>query len=194
MAHAKGRMSGRPRDHGLAALIIGLALGLAAGSAAAADSQVQRGKYLVTIASCNDCHTPGYFLGKPDMTRYLGGSDVGFAIPGLGVFVAPNLTPDKETGLGNWTKQQIVTAITTGKRPDGRILAPIMPWRAFSKLTKLDAQAIVTYLQSLPPVNHRVAGPFGSTEKVTTFVMTVLPADVYNELPKPPSEAPTGAH
>lgn len=157
-----------------------------AGSAAAADSQVQRGKYLVTIASCNDCHTPKYFLGKPDMTRYLGGSDVGFAIPALGVFVAPNLTPDKETGLGNWTKQQIVTAFTTGKLPDGRILAPIMPWRAFSKLTKSDAQAIAAYLQSLPPVKHQVAGPFGSTQKVNVFVMAVLPADVYNGLPKPP--------
>jgi mono/diheme cytochrome c family protein len=76
---------------------------------------------------CGDCHTPGYFLGKPDMARNLGGSDVGFAIPGLGVFVPPNLTPDKETGLGNRTAKQIVTAVTTGKTPDGRMLAPIMP-------------------------------------------------------------------
>jgi hypothetical protein len=44
---------------------------------------------------CNDCHTPGYFFGKPDMARFLGGSEVGFEIPGLGVFHGPNLTPDK---------------------------------------------------------------------------------------------------
>jgi len=53
-----------------------------------AHSAVARGKYLVTFGSCTDCHTPGSFFGKPDMTRFLGGSDVGFAIPGLGVFVA----------------------------------------------------------------------------------------------------------
>lgn len=58
--------------------------------AQAADPQVERGKYLVQLGGCFDCHTPGYFFGHPDMTKYLGGSDVGFAIPGLGVFVAPN--------------------------------------------------------------------------------------------------------
>lgn len=166
----------------------GLLAAVCATSAHAAESQVARGKYLVTIGSCNDCHTAGYFFGKPDMAHALGGSDVGFAIPGLGVFVAPNLTPDKETGLGKWTTQQIVTALTTGKLPDGRMLAPIMPYEAFSHLTKADARAIVAYLKSLPPVNHKVPGPFGPDEKVTVFVMSVQPADVYNNLPKPPSE------
>ena len=55
--------------------------------------QVARGKYLVGLMSCTDCHTPGHFLGKEDATKFLGGSDVGFGIPGLGVFVGPNLTP-----------------------------------------------------------------------------------------------------
>lgn len=67
---------------------------------AQAESQTDRGKYLVVLAGCNDCHTPGFFLGKPDMARYLGGSDVGFEIPGLGVFNGRNITPDKETGIG----------------------------------------------------------------------------------------------
>ena len=67
-----------------------------------AERQIERGKYLVTIMSCTDCHTPGYFLGKPDNARVLGGSDVGFKIP-PGVVHGPNLTNDKETGLGNWT-------------------------------------------------------------------------------------------
>jgi mono/diheme cytochrome c family protein len=159
--------------------------------AAAADSaQVARGKYLVTIGGCTDCHTPGNFLGHPDMKRYLGGSDVGFAIPGLGVFVGRNLTPDKETGLGGWKRAQIITAFTTGKRPDGRQLAPIMPYEAYSHLSKSDANAIAAFLQSLPPVNHAVAGPFGPSDKVTVFIMDVLPADVYNSLPPPPSGPP----
>jgi mono/diheme cytochrome c family protein len=67
---------------------------------AQAESQLDRGKYLVVVASCNDCHTPGFFLGKPDTAKYLGGSDVGFEIPGLGVFAGRNITPDKDTGIG----------------------------------------------------------------------------------------------
>jgi mono/diheme cytochrome c family protein len=123
-----------------------IALAMTAVSAGAADKKaIERGKYLVNLGGCFDCHTPGYFLGKPDMARYLGGSDVGFEIPGLGVFVAPNLTPDPETGLGKWTEAQIVTALQTGQRPDGRELAPIMPWRAFANLTTSDAQAIAAY-------------------------------------------------
>ena len=54
------------------------------------DAPVDRGRFLVTIAGCSDCHTPGALLGSPDMKRYLGGSDVGFAIPGAGVFVGEN--------------------------------------------------------------------------------------------------------
>ena len=106
-------------------------------SASAQQSQVERGKYLVTLGSCTDCHTPGYFFGKPEMARYLGGSEVGFEIPGLGVFHGPNLTPE----LGDRSRQLddlLVTAMQTGKRPDGRELAPIMPWRAFANMTKDD--------------------------------------------------------
>ena len=95
---------------------------------AAGREQVLRGKYLVTLGLCTDCHTPGYFFGKPDMGRFLGGSEVGFDIPGLGVFHGPICTPDSETGLGRWSADDIVKAIQTGTRPDGRVLAPIMPW------------------------------------------------------------------
>ncbi len=149
--------------------------------------QIARGKYLVGISGCNDCHTPGYFLGKPDASKFLGGSDVGFAIPGLGVFVGPNLTPDKETGLGNFTAQQIVTAITKGESPRGRGLVRIMPWEAFAGLTESDAFAIAAYLKSLPPVKNQVAGPFGETETPTVFVLSVQPGAVYAGLPKPPA-------
>ncbi len=153
--------------------------------AAAADPQVARGKYLVTIAGCNDCHTPGSLMGKPDGTKVLGGSDVGFAMPN-GVFVPPNLTPDKETGLGKWTTEQIVTAIIKGERPDKRMLAPIMPYDELSALSRADALAIVAYLRSLPPVAHKVPGPFAPNDTPTVFVMSVQPGEVYAKLPKPP--------
>jgi mono/diheme cytochrome c family protein len=158
---------------------------LCAGSVFAADTQLERGKYLTQIAGCTDCHTPGYFFGHPDLARYLGGSDVGFAVPGLGVFVGPNLTSDQATGLGNWTPQQIVTAITTGQRPDGRVLAPSMPWRGLASLTKADALAIATFLKSLPPVSNKVAGPFGPDEPTNVFVMSVQPGRVYTSQKSP---------
>jgi mono/diheme cytochrome c family protein len=142
---------------------------------AADKKQIERGKYLVNLGGCFDCHNPGYFFGKPDMARYLGGSEVGFEIPGLGVFVGPNLTPDKETGLGNWSEAQIVAALQTGKRPDGRELAPIMPWRALAQLTKQDAYAIAAYLKSIPAVKNKVPGPFGPGEKLPVFVFRILP-------------------
>jgi mono/diheme cytochrome c family protein len=140
-------------------------------------SQIDRGKYLVTLGGCNDCHTPGYFFGKPDMLRYLGGSDVGFEIPGLGAFAGRNITPDKETGIGNWTEEQIVTALQAGKRPDGRVLAPIMPYHAFANLTKDDATAIAVFLESIPPVKNAVPGPIGPGQQAPFFLFRILPPE-----------------
>ncbi len=144
-------------------------------TASAASTEAERGKYMVTFGGCNDCHTPGYFFGKPDQARFLGGSDVGFEIPGLGVFVGRNITPDNETGIGKWTEDQIITALQTGVRPDGRVLAPIMPWHAFANLTKDDARAIAVYLKTVKPVKNAIPGPFNPGEKVTSFMFRILP-------------------
>lgn len=152
-----------------------LAVALVSHAAKADDAQIARGKYLVTFGGCNDCHTPGYFFGQPDMDRFLGGSDVAFEIPGLGTFVGRNITPDKETGIGDWTSEEIVTALQTGMRPDGRQLAPIMPYHAFANLTSDDANSIAAFLKSIPPVSNAVPGPFGPGETVSTFMMRILP-------------------
>src|SRR6202046_2798467 len=170
-----------PRAPALAAVAI-----FSAAAVSAEESQIERGKYLVTIAGCNDCHTPGYFLGKPDFSRTLAGSDVGFTIPGLGAFVGRNLTPDKETGLGGWTDDQIISAITAGVRPDGRKLAPIMPWQELAHLSSDDARAIVAYLRSLPPVKNAIPGPFGPKETPSTLVFVIVPGEVYAKMPAPP--------
>jgi mono/diheme cytochrome c family protein len=167
-------------------MILVVMAALSVSVAQAADPQLERGKYLVRIMGCTDCHTPGHFLGHPDGAKYLGGSDVGFGIPNVGVFVGPNLTSDKETGLGKWSFKQIVTAITTGVRPDGRMLAPIMPWRGFAGLTPADAEAIAAYLKSTPPVSNKVPGPFAANDTPTVMVMSILPGPVYAGLPKPP--------
>lgn len=153
-------------------------------TARADDAKVARGQYLVTIGGCSDCHTPGALIGTPDKDKFLGGSDVGFAIPGLGVFPGRNLTPDKQTGLGSWTDEQIASAITRGIRPDERTLAPIMPYEASAHLTADDLQAIVAFLRSIKPVSNSVPGPFGPKEKPSVLVMDVIPPVA--GLPQPP--------
>jgi len=151
-------------------------------SALADDAQIARGRYLVVIAGCSDCHTPGALIGASDMTRYLGGSDIGFSIPGQGVFVGQNLTPDKATGVGDWTSDAIVTAIRQGKKPDGSQLSGVMPYTAFSHLTDDDAMAIAAFLKSLPPVSNKVVS-YRPNENVPIAVSAVLPPNVYNALP-----------
>jgi mono/diheme cytochrome c family protein len=153
-------------------------------AAAPAQDPVARGRYLVTIMSCNDCHTPGYFYGAPDTTRRLSGSEVGWAGP-WGVVRARNLTPDSATGIGSWTKEQIVTALRTGNTPDGTQLAPIMPWMNYgSILDEGDAMAIAAYLKSLPPVTHKNLDRIPPDQK-PTGALIVMP-------PPPAWDAPTG--
>src|SRR5215831_19441502 len=161
--------SNRPRGMGQtsATLIVWttmLLLVSRAGAAVADDAQVARGEYLVSLVGCGHCHTPGHFFGRPDMGRYLAGSDVGFVVPGVGTFVVRNLTPDKDTGIGNWSVEQIVTALRGGVRPDGRVLSPIMPWPNYSKMTDSDASAIAAYLTTLPPIKQRIPGPLTANE------------------------------
>jgi mono/diheme cytochrome c family protein len=140
-------------------------------------TQAGRGKYLVELAGCTDCHTPGYFLGKPDPARFLAGSDVGFHVPGVGTVVGPNLTSDRETGLGNWTTAQIIRAIRGGVTPDNRALSPVMPWSHYANLTPSDVSAIAVYLKTLPPVKHKVPGPFAADQKPTTLTWTITPPE-----------------
>jgi mono/diheme cytochrome c family protein len=161
---------------------LALALCGLAPPAAADEAQIARGRYLVGVAGCSDCHTPGGLTGAADTKRYLGGSDVGFSIPTQGVFVGSNLTPDEETGLGQWTADQIVVAIRKGERPDGGALSGVMPSASFSRLTDEDAFAIAAFLQSLPPVKNKVRN-YRSSETAPISVSVVLPPELYNALP-----------
>ena len=136
--------------------------------------QVERGRYLATIMVCGDCHTGGALLGKPDPNRHLAGSEVGFGIPGAGVFYPKNLTPDPDTGLGKWSTDEIITAIRRGVRPDGRNLFPIMPWPAYAIMTDADVQALVAYLRSLAPVKFQAPTNAGPNEKAPAPYMTVV--------------------
>jgi mono/diheme cytochrome c family protein len=129
---------------------------------ASAQEEVRRGEYLATIMDCGGCHTPGALAGKPDTARNYAASWIGFQIPDLGIFYPPNLTPDQETGLGAWSESDIVTAVRTGVRPDGRVLVPVMPYHNYAHLTDGDAHALAAYFKSLKPIRNKaphIRGP-----------------------------------
>lgn len=133
-------------------------------SGAMAETPLERGQYLAQIMDCGGCHTTGALAGSPDQKMFLAGSTIGFQIP-PGVFYPPNLTSDPETGLGTWSQEDIVTAVRTGMRPDGRALVPVMPWPSYAALTDADAQALAAYIKSLPPIRHKVPPPARPGEK-----------------------------
>ena len=156
---------------------------------AAKSDPVVRGRYLVTIMSCNDCHTPGTFYGAPDTTRQLSGSDLGWVGP-WGVVHARNLTPDSTTGIGKWTKEQIVHALRTGNTPDGSQLAPIMPWMNYASiLDEDDAMAIAAYLKSLPPVTHVILPRIPPNQKPTGALIFFPPPPAWDAPKAPPAAA-----
>ena len=119
------------------------------------EEKVARGKYLVTIAGCNDCHTPGGLYGAPDMTRMLSGSELGWTGP-WGTSYPANLTPDQGTGIAHYTEDDIVTALRTGHKKDGAPVLPPMPWPIYANLTDEDAYAVAAFLKTIPPVVHAV--------------------------------------
>lgn len=107
---------------------------------------IQRGEYLAKMGDCISCHTnvraktPAYAGGLPIETPF-------------GTFYSPNITPDKETGIGNWTEQDFIRALKEGRDPKGRNYFPVFPYIYFAKTTDEDAKALYAYFMSLPPVN-----------------------------------------
>ena len=127
------------------------------GGAASAETLLQRGAYLTkSVAACGRCHTPrdGNSLPIAGM-EMAGGAE--FDDADLGHVVAPNITPDPETGIGRWTQAQIVNAIRNGVRQDGTIIGPPMPFSAYDDLSDRDANAIAAYLRTIKPSRHAVA-------------------------------------
>lgn len=134
-----------------------LALFLASPALAQPDpALVRRGEALVNgIAACGNCHTPKGPQGDLPGKGLAGGMVI--EEPGLFRAVASNITPDRETGIGAWTDAQIIVAIREGRRPDGRLLGPPMPFQFYRELGDAEAQAIVAYLRSVAAVRNPVA-------------------------------------
>jgi mono/diheme cytochrome c family protein len=156
-----------------------------AAKSSAAGGAVARGKYLVDIAGCHDCHTPqkmGANGLEADMSRMLAGhpadrtlppppapsgpwivssidSNTAFAGP-WGISYTRNLTPDQDTGLGAWTEQQFVETIRNGRHQGrGRQILPPMPWPVYRNMTDADLKAVFAYLKTIPAVSNKVPDP-----------------------------------
>lgn len=138
-------------------------------------ARIERGRYLVQVMDCMGCHATGAFVGKTKPETWLAGSQEGFEFPGFGVVFPPNLTPHK-TGLKDWSEEQIIAALRTGLRPDGRVLAPIMPWPAYSRLTDDDARAIAAFLKVTPAVDHKVPGPTPAESVGVPYLTLKIPS------------------
>ncbi len=154
-------------------------IGTTAAQAAGKTDLVKRGDYLVnTIMTCQNCHTPIGPKG-PDFSKALSGG-LTWDEPPFKV-TAPNITQDKETGIGAWTDAQIKTLLRTGKRPDGVQIAEVMPTAFYGIITERDMDAIVAYLRTVKPIKNTVPAPvykiplphipFPGSEKPYTEVM-----------------------
>jgi mono/diheme cytochrome c family protein len=121
---------------------------------------VERGRYLVDhVSICSDCHTPRNSIGVPNQSLYLAGASE--KIGPLGNAVA-NITPDKDTGIGDWKREDIVELLHTGTKPDLDTVEGLMyeviqgtPY-GFKDMKKEDASAIADYLKSIPPIKNKV--------------------------------------
>jgi mono/diheme cytochrome c family protein len=161
-------------------------------SAADASTPVARGKYLVNTSGCHDCHTP-FKLGpngpEPDMSRMLSGHPEALLMPPAptlpagpwlitssatntahagpwGVSFTANLTPDADTGLGQWTLKDFMSTIRTGRHMGrGRPVLPPMPIPVYNNFTDADLEAVYAYLRTVPPIKNRVPEPLPPAQK-----------------------------
>lgn len=142
------------------------------------EDPARRGEYLVRAGMCSLCHTPVDAAGiyRSDTLDLAGGTKI--EAGAHGIFFSANLTPDDETGLGNWSEAQIAAAIQTGHTRDRRLSFWAMPWQVYGGLAPTDALAIAAYLKALPPVRNRIPEPlyFGSLETVLRKLWYPWPA------------------
>lgn len=151
---------------------------------------VKRGAYLVTAGDCVACHTaPG---GKPFAGNYVLNTPIG-------KIRTPNLTPDKATGLGNWTEDEFARAMHDGITKDGSYLYPAFPFAWYTKITREDVKAIFAYLRSLEPVNEvrkpsEIPFPFNIRTALITWRTAFFTAGEFKPDPDATAEVNRGAY
>lgn len=169
----------------------GFSLALAVGPALAQDADlIRRGAYLTTAGDCVACHTaPG---GKPFAGNYVLNTPIGR-------IRTPNLTPDKETGLGDWSADDFYRAFHDGITKDGSYLYPAFPFAWYTKVTRADADAIFAYLQSLPAVREprqpsEIPFPFNIRTALITWRTAFFMAGEFKPDPEASAEVNRGGY
>jgi mono/diheme cytochrome c family protein len=144
-------------------------------------AEIARGKYVFGATGGCGCHTPPKGQINAGGRRYDGA---------FGTVHSTNITPDKQTGIGTWTDEQIITAIRLGRRPNGERLLPVHPFPIFNGMAEDDLRALVTFLRTTPPVNRP-----NQPRKISVplFESVFLPAWLAAFAPRetPPPKAPS---
>jgi mono/diheme cytochrome c family protein len=165
--------------------IVGVALAAMAGAPSVAVAQssvdVARGRYIFGAAGGCGCHTVPNQPPNSGGRRYDGP---------YGTVYSTNITPDRQTGIGAWTDDQIITAIRLGRRPNGERLIPVHPFPVFNGMAEEDLRALVAFLRSVKPI-ARANQP--KRISVPMFESVFLPAWLAAFAPRetPPPKAPT---
>ena len=153
--------------------------------------RLARGRYLVENFGCFDCH------GEHDWTKHdapliegtRGAGYADFPLAGLpGRVVPPNITPDPETGAGNWTDDMLARAIREGIGHDGRALFPFMPYPDFRHMSDEDLASVIVYLRSIPPI--RKALPKTEIIFPVKYLMRSVPQPITEPVPQPDVSTP----
>ena len=172
-------------------LWLAAASSMALGQQKSDPKKIKRGEYLVNAIGCNDCHTPskmGPNGPEKDMTHLLSGHPQEMVMPPApsippgpwmatmsatmtawagpwGVSFTRNLTPDKETGIGDWTEQNFIETLRTGRQlGKGRPMLPPMPFEAFRNMNDDDLKSIFAYLRSIPAMKNKVPDPIAPSQ------------------------------
>lgn len=150
--------------------------------------RLARGRYLVNgIGECFACHGP-FDLNAPGWPPVPGKEGSGFDFGSLGTpgGVAANLTPDHETGTGNWTDDMLARAIREGVRHDGHLIDPtIMPYEFYHSMSDEDLASIIVYLRSIPPIRNALPAPKTSDDIVAPYAIPI-----YVRVPPPDQSTP----
>src|SRR5688572_8083215 len=154
--------------------------------------RLDRGRYLTEhLLNCFACHSDRDWAqhDAPVVAGTLGAGSPNFPLSDLpGDVNPPNITPDKETGAGNWTDDQLARAIREGIGYDGRALFPFMPYENFRYLSDEDLASIIVYLRSLPPVRRAVP----KTELIfpVKYLIRSVPHPLNEPVPPPDTSTP----
>lgn len=152
--------------------------------------RLTRGKYLVdSVTGCFGCHTdPDWSKpGAPPVAGKEGSGHI-WADQNLPWLVAPNITPDQETGIGNWSDDTLARAIREGIGADGRALLPMMPYQSYREMSDEDLASIIVYLRTVPPVKNQL--PTTKMPFPLNFLIQNVPQPVTTAVPQPDESKP----